>query len=142
MIGKLLGHSQVQTTARYAHLARNSVKVAAATIADSLDADMDTPPEPVRLWSVPLFYPSSRESTLSQYFVPVSRYIFHYPINEFNKYGNVAEVVTPNSISSLFPRISFLRNHHISVQVLQETPKTINISCIWRRFRSWVVEHK
>ena len=44
MIGKLLGHSQVQTTARYAHLARNSVKVAAATIADSLEADMDTPP--------------------------------------------------------------------------------------------------
>ena len=36
MIGKLLGHNQVQTTARYAHLARNSVKVAAATIADSL----------------------------------------------------------------------------------------------------------
>ena len=46
MIGNLLGHSQVQTTARYAHLARNSVKVAAATIADSLEADMDAPPRP------------------------------------------------------------------------------------------------
>ena len=44
MIGKLLGHTQVQTTARYAHLARNSVKVAAVRIADSLEADMDTPP--------------------------------------------------------------------------------------------------
>ncbi len=45
MIGKLLGHMQVQTTARYAHLGRNSVKVAAARIADSLEADMDTPPD-------------------------------------------------------------------------------------------------
>ena len=44
MIGKLLGHSQVQTTARYAHLARHSVKTAAARIADSLAVDMDTPP--------------------------------------------------------------------------------------------------
>ena len=44
MIGKLLGHTQVQTTARYAHLARHSVKVAATRIADSLEADMDTPP--------------------------------------------------------------------------------------------------
>ena len=44
MIGKLLGHTQVQTTARYAHLGRHSVKVAAGRIADSLEADMDTPP--------------------------------------------------------------------------------------------------
>ena len=29
MIGKLLGHTQVQTTARYAHLANDSVKSAA-----------------------------------------------------------------------------------------------------------------
>ena len=42
---KLLGHRQVQTTARYAHLGRNSVKTAAAKIADSLEADMDTPPD-------------------------------------------------------------------------------------------------
>jgi hypothetical protein len=28
MIGKLLGHTQVQTTARYAHLARDPVKIA------------------------------------------------------------------------------------------------------------------
>ena len=32
MIGKLLGHTQVQTTARYAHLARNSIQNAAARI--------------------------------------------------------------------------------------------------------------
>ena len=36
MIGKLLGHTQVQTTARYAHLARNSIQSAAARIADSI----------------------------------------------------------------------------------------------------------
>ena len=29
MIGKLLGHTQVQTTARYAHLAADPVKAAA-----------------------------------------------------------------------------------------------------------------
>ena len=45
MIGKLLRHTQVQTTARYAHLWRNSVKVAAVRIADSLESDMDTPPD-------------------------------------------------------------------------------------------------
>ena len=32
MIGKLLGHTQVQTTARYAHLARDSIQNAAARI--------------------------------------------------------------------------------------------------------------
>ena len=40
MIGKLLGHSQVETTARYAHLARDSVHEAAARIADSIGADL------------------------------------------------------------------------------------------------------
>ena len=47
MIGKLLGHRQVQTTARYAHLARHSVKAAAGRIEDSLAADMETPPSVV-----------------------------------------------------------------------------------------------
>ena len=32
MIGKLLGHSQVQTTARYAHLADDPAKAAANRI--------------------------------------------------------------------------------------------------------------
>ena len=40
MIGKLLGHTQVQTTARYAHLARDSVKASASKIADSIGADI------------------------------------------------------------------------------------------------------
>ena len=40
MIGKLLGHRKVQTTARYTHLAENSVKASTATIAESLRADM------------------------------------------------------------------------------------------------------
>ena len=35
MIGKLLGHTQVQTTARYAHLARDTVKASAARIGDT-----------------------------------------------------------------------------------------------------------
>ena len=40
MIGKLLGHSNIQTTARYAHLARDSVKVSAARVAASIGADI------------------------------------------------------------------------------------------------------
>ena len=36
MIGKLLGHTQVQTTARYAHLARDSVKASGSRIGDSI----------------------------------------------------------------------------------------------------------
>ena len=40
MIGKLLGHSQVETTARYAHLARDSVKEAAERIAGSIAGDI------------------------------------------------------------------------------------------------------
>jgi integrase len=38
MIGKLLGHTQVQTTARYAHLAADPVKLAANQIAGTLAA--------------------------------------------------------------------------------------------------------
>jgi integrase len=36
MIGKLLGHTQVQTTARYAHLAAEPVQNAADSVANSL----------------------------------------------------------------------------------------------------------
>ncbi len=36
MIGKLLGHSQIQTTARYAHLANDPIKSAADRIADRI----------------------------------------------------------------------------------------------------------
>lgn len=38
MIGKLLGHTQVQTTARYAHLANDPVKAAASKISERLAA--------------------------------------------------------------------------------------------------------
>ena len=44
MIGKLLGHTQVQTTARYAHLARDTVKASAARIGDSINSDLDAAP--------------------------------------------------------------------------------------------------
>ena len=40
MIGKLLGHSQVETTARYAHLARESLQESAARIAESIASDL------------------------------------------------------------------------------------------------------
>ena len=40
IIGRLLGHSQVETTARYAHLARDSVQEAAERIADSIATDI------------------------------------------------------------------------------------------------------
>ena len=43
MIGKLLGHRQVQTTARYAHLARESVKTSAARVAECIAVDMERP---------------------------------------------------------------------------------------------------
>ena len=39
-IGKLLGHAQVETTARYAHLARDSMHEAAARVAESIAADI------------------------------------------------------------------------------------------------------
>ena len=45
MIGKLLGHTRVRTTARYAHLGDDSVKAAAARIAASIGEDiLGTPP--------------------------------------------------------------------------------------------------
>ncbi len=40
MIGKLLGHTQVQTTARYAHLARDSMQTAASRITESIGGSL------------------------------------------------------------------------------------------------------
>ena len=40
MIGRLLGHRHVGTTARYAHLARDAEKVAAARVGSSIEADI------------------------------------------------------------------------------------------------------
>ena len=42
MIGKLLGHARVETTARYAHLARDSVRESAIRVSDSIAADILT----------------------------------------------------------------------------------------------------
>lgn len=42
MIGKLSGHTQVQTTARYAHLARASTQNAAARITGSIGGNLST----------------------------------------------------------------------------------------------------
>ena len=41
MIGKLLGHTQVQTTARYAHLAADPVKDAADRVAENIAASLN-----------------------------------------------------------------------------------------------------
>ena len=40
MIGKLLGPNRIHTTSRYAHLARDSIKVSSARVADSIGADI------------------------------------------------------------------------------------------------------
>ena len=40
MIGRLLGHREIETTARYAHLARESVHEAAARVAESIAEDI------------------------------------------------------------------------------------------------------
>ena len=40
MIGKLLGHTQVQTTARYAHLAAEPISLAADAVAQNLQQSL------------------------------------------------------------------------------------------------------
>ena len=40
MIGKLLAHAQVQTTACYAHRARDSIQTAAARITESIGGNL------------------------------------------------------------------------------------------------------
>ena len=40
MIGKLLGHSDIETTARYAHLVQDSIHETAERIAQSIAADI------------------------------------------------------------------------------------------------------
>ena len=46
MIGKLLGHNKIETTSRYAHLARDSIKASSARVANSIGADILDQPEP------------------------------------------------------------------------------------------------
>ena len=45
MIGKLLGQTQIQTTARYAHLARDSIQTAASRITGSIGEDLLSEPD-------------------------------------------------------------------------------------------------
>ena len=45
IIGKMLGHTQAQTTQRYAHLASDPVKAAAAAVAGKIAAAMKGSPE-------------------------------------------------------------------------------------------------
>ena len=40
MIGKLLGHNKIDTTSRYAHRARDSIKASSTRVADSIGADI------------------------------------------------------------------------------------------------------
>ena len=40
MIGKLLGHADIQSTARYAHLARETERTSAARVGASIGADI------------------------------------------------------------------------------------------------------
>ena len=42
MIGCLLGHTQVETTARYAHLAKDSLRETAVRISESIVGDLRT----------------------------------------------------------------------------------------------------
>ena len=46
MIAKLLGHTKIQTTARYAHLARDSIRDSAVRVAASIAADILPPESP------------------------------------------------------------------------------------------------
>ena len=42
LIGKLLGHTQVQTTARYAHLVRDTIRNASARITGSIGGNLSS----------------------------------------------------------------------------------------------------
>lgn len=45
MIGKLLGHTQIQTTARYAHLKTDPIKLAADKVATAIAEALEQPPK-------------------------------------------------------------------------------------------------
>lgn len=45
MIGKLLGHTQIQTTARYAHLKTDPIKLAADKVANAIAEALEQPPK-------------------------------------------------------------------------------------------------
>jgi integrase len=70
MIGKLLGHTQVQTTARYAHLANDPVKSAAGRVSDTIGAAMLGKEKPPKSTERPKkrisATPSKRKATRAQ----------------------------------------------------------------------------
>jgi integrase len=70
MIGKLLGHTQVQTTARYAHLANDPVKSAAGRVSDTIGAAMLGKGKPPKSTEKPKkrksATPSNRKATRAQ----------------------------------------------------------------------------
>ena len=70
MIGKLLGHTQVQTTARYAHLANDPVKSAAGRVSDTIGAAMLGKGKPPKSTGKPKkpksATPSNRKATRAQ----------------------------------------------------------------------------
>ena len=49
VIAKLLGHAQIQTTARYTHLTRDAVKNAAKRVADDIAQDLFPPDSASRM---------------------------------------------------------------------------------------------
>jgi len=55
MVGKLLGHTQIQTTMRYAHLADDPVREAAALVAGTLDRSFVPPAKPAPAGNVVAF---------------------------------------------------------------------------------------
>jgi len=52
IVAKLLGHTQIQTTMRYAHLADESVRDAATSVSSSLDTSLGKTPKPARIGNV------------------------------------------------------------------------------------------
>lgn len=53
VVAKLLGHRQVQTTARYAHLSDDHVSASAATVSERLQAQLAAPPRHVQQFASP-----------------------------------------------------------------------------------------
>lgn len=47
MIGRLLGHTQVQTTARYAHLKTDPIRTAADKVSNAIALALSSPFKPI-----------------------------------------------------------------------------------------------
>ena len=82
MIGKLLGHTQVQTTARYAHLARDSIQTAAARITGNINGN----PRPTRHRNH-----GPRPPALSQFSFAVGKILQLRPIPDVEFHRQIAD---------------------------------------------------